>query len=136
MEKRQWLAVGIVLAALVVAALVFLRPRDARFQGDRIVSADPARFYLRFDVMNTEDAESLALMKGDSLHVHWQIDSGSADIRIGMAGETPLYQANSRGNGDAADFELPISQSGVYTVSVSGREAKGWMEFAQEKSAQ
>ena len=115
---------------IVVLALVFW-PQDVQFDGDRVRNRNPERFWLRFDAMNTEDAETLPLAAGDTLRVSWQIDGGSVELVIARAGEKPIYQANGRGKGDAASFDLTIPVSGDYTISIAARNARGWMEFVQ-----
>ncbi len=133
-RKSIWAAVifpAVVLTVLGIAAWFFIARPAVRFDGDRITGTDPASFYLRFDVLNTEDAESLFLREEDTLRVSWLIESGSVDILIGMKGEAPLYQANGRGNGDAADFDLIVPQTGDYTVAVTGRNARGWIRFSE-----
>ena len=120
-------ALGIVILVSVVLILV-LQPK-AVFDGDRIGSADPPSFSLRFNIMNKKDAQTLPLRAGNALRVSWEIDSGSVDVLIAMEGEAPLYQANNRGKGDEAAFDLTIPKTGDYTVSVSGKSAKGWLRF-------
>lgn len=120
-------------AILCAGAAWLLWPRSVVFDGDRVGSVDPPRFSLRFNAMNTDDAQTLPLTEGDTLHAAWQIESGSVDIRIALPGEAPLYQADNRARGDAADFDLIIPESGNYTVTVSARKAKGWIEFARKE---
>ncbi len=128
MQRRNAiLTAALAILLLGAAALIFWPRQDAKFDGDRVVSA--GLFSLRFDAMNGEDSETLTLREGDGLRVSWQIESGSADILIALPGAEPLYRADGRGKGDAADFELTAPASGEYVVSVSARKAKGWMKF-------
>ena len=129
---KKAVCAALVLLALGFAAYFFMGRPNENFSGDRVVSAGPARFYLSFRAMNTEDAETLTLQEGDALHVSWQIDDGRVDVLIAMQGEEPLYQANGRGNGDAAAFDLTIPKSGAYTISVTGKNAKGWLNFEEK----
>ena len=123
----------IVLVVLVIAAWFFIARPAVRFDGNRVTGTDPASFYLRFNVLNTEDTEILTLREGDALRVSWLIESGSVDILIGMKGEAPHYQAKGRGNGDAASFDLTVPQTGEYTITVTGRNARGWISFSEEQ---
>ena len=131
MKKKKRLLIALSVLVLALASLPFILRQDAVFDGDRVSSADPARFYLRFRVMNTVDSEIMSLREGDELHLSWQIESGSVDLQIARGDEAPIYQANGRGKGDRADFELTIPASGDYAVTVSGRQAKGWIEVEQ-----
>ena len=130
--KAVW--VSAISALLLAAAAYFIfAPGDVKFDGDRVRSTDPECFTLRFRAMNGDDAETLTLREGDELRVAWQIESGSVDVVIAMRGEGPLYRAEGRGEGDAADFHLTIPKSGEYTVTVSARKAKGSLAFRQER---
>lgn len=131
-KKAIWTA-ALLLIVLGVAAYIFYGQSSVRFDGDRIVSADPASFSLRFNVLNTADSQTLTFREGDSLRVSWLIESGSVDLVIAMEGETPLYQANGRGKGDEATFDLTIPKSGGYTITVTGKNAKGWLKFTTEE---
>ena len=123
---------ALVLLALGFAAYFFIGRPTIKFDGDRVCSADPASFSLCFNVMNTEDAQTLSLREGDTLAVSWLIESGSVDVLIAMKDEAPLYQANGRGNGDEAAFDLIIPKSGDYTITVTARNAKGWLRFEEK----
>lgn len=123
----------VVLAVLGIAAWFYIGQPSVKFDGERTVSAAPASFSLRFNVLNAADSQTLAFQEGDTLHVSWLIESGGVDLVIGMEGETPLYQANGRGKGDEAAFDLTIPKSGDYTVTVTGKNAKGWLKFTAEE---
>ena len=122
-------AIIAIIAAAVVLALM-LRP-EAKFDGDRI--SNPGRFALQFNRMNTADSETMALREGDALHVSWRIESGHADIAIGIQGEEPVYRADHRSAGDEADFYVEIPKAGAYTITVSARDAKGRIEFLKKE---
>ena len=132
--KSIWAAVivpAIVLVVLGIAAWFFIARPAVRFDGERITGTDPASYSLRFNVLNTEDTEILSLREEDALSVSWLIESGSVDVLIGMKGEAPIYQANGRGNGDAAAFDLTVPKTGEYTVAVTGWNARGWISFSE-----
>ena len=123
-----------VLTVLIVITLilVFMPKSEVRFDGDRV--SNPGYFALRFDRMNTADAETMELEEGDALHVTWQIESGYLDIVIGQENEEAIYQANRRAAGDKADFYVGIPKTGAYTITVSGREAKGQTAFLKTEN--
>ena len=127
MRKKIVLLATIVSLIALAGILIFTRPPESRFDGERI--SNPGRYTLRFDRMNTVQSETMALAEGDALHVSWQIESGRVDIAIGMEGEEAIYRADDRPAGDKADFYVEIPQTGSYTIAVSAREAKGRVEF-------
>ncbi len=128
-KKTLWALLILVLVVLGIAAWFLYKQPPVKFDGERTVSAAPASFSLRFNVLNTEEAQTLSLRAGENLTVSWLIESGSVDLLIAMAGEEPLYQANGRGKGDAAAFDLTVPKSGDYTITVTGKNAKGWLNF-------
>ena len=127
MRKKIVLLATIVALIALAGILIFTRPPESRFDGERI--SNPGRYNLRFDRMNAADSETMALAEGDALHVSWQIESGHVDIVIGMEGEEAVYRADDRPAGDKADFYVEIPQTGSYTITVSARKAKGRVEF-------
>lgn len=129
MRKKAFLFAALGIVILVSVVLIRVSQPKAAFDGDRIASADPPSFSLRFNVMNKEDAHTLSLQEGDTLAVSWLIESGSVDVLIAMEGEPSLYQANGRGKGDEAAFDLTIPKTGDYAITVSGKNAKGWLHF-------
>ena len=129
---KKAICAALVLLVLGAAAYFFIGRPTVKFDGDRISSTDPVSFYLRFSVMNTEEAQTLTFQEGDTLAVSWLVESGSVDVLIAMAGEAPLYQANGRRNGDEAAFDLTIPKTGDYTVTVTGHNAKGWLRFEEK----
>lgn len=123
---------ALLLIILGIGAYIFIAHPAVQFSGDRVVTSSPASFSLRFTVLNTADAQTLSFQEGDTLHVSWQIESGSVDVLIAMAGEEPLYQANGREKGDEAAFDLIIPKTGDYTITVTGKNAKGWLKFEEK----
>lgn len=132
MRKKAIWPAALLIVLLGVAFYFFNGQSAVKFNGDRTVSSGPASFSLRFTVLNATDAQTLSFQEGDTLSVSWQIESGSVDLLIAMAGEEPLYQANGRGKGDEAAFDLTIPKSGDYTITVTGKNAKGWMRFEEK----
>ena len=123
---------ALILIVLGIGAYIFIAHPAVQFSGERTVSSSPASFSLRFTVLNTTDAQTLSFQEGDALSVSWQIESGSIDLLIAMEGEEPLYQANGREKGDEAAFDLIVPKTGDYTITVTGKNAKGWLTFAEK----
>lgn len=123
---------ALVLIVLGIGAYVFIARPAVQFSGERVVSSGPASFFLRFSVLNATDAQTLSFREGDALSVSWQIESGSIDLLIAMEGEEPLYQANGREKGDEAAFDLIVPKTGDYTITVTGKNAKGWLKCVEK----
>ena len=110
-----------------IATAILYGGKD-ELQSRQVLEAFCQRFQCKLTV--SPDSEHPFMGEGDTLGVSWLIESGSVDLSIAMAGEEPIYQAKNRGNGDAAAFELTIPKSGDYTITVTGRKAKGWINIA------
>lgn len=54
--KEAVIVPAIVLVVLGIAAWFLIENPAVKFDGDRVVSTNPASFFLRFNTMNTEDA--------------------------------------------------------------------------------
>ena len=121
---------ALILIVLGIGAYVFIAQPAVQFSGDRVVTSSPASLSLRFTVLNATDAQTLSFQEGDTLSVSWQIESGRIDLLIAMEGEEPLYQANGRKKGDEAAFDLIVPKTGDYTITVTGKNAKGWLQIA------
>ncbi len=134
MKKKGFLIVSTAIVLMIIVLNCYIMQNQDRFDGDRVCSKNPNRFYLNFNMMNTDDSETMVLNEGETLHVSWQIDGGKADVMIAMADETPIYRADNCGKGENADFDLTIPKTGEYTTSISAYRAKGWLEVKEKKT--
>ena len=130
MKKKVVLIATAAITMMIVIGHCYVIHNQVRFDGDRVCSKNPNRFYLNFNLMNTTDSETMVLNEGETLHVTWQIDGGKADVMIAMADETPIYRADKCVKGENADFELTIPKTGEYTTTISAYHAKGWLEVS------
>jgi hypothetical protein len=133
MKKEVVLIATAAIVLMIIIGHCYVIHNQVRFDGDRVCSKNPDRFYLNFNLMNTDDSETMMLNEGEILHVSWQIDGGKADVMIGMADEAPIYRADNCGKGENADFELIIPKTGEYTTSISAHRAKGWLEVKEKR---
>ncbi|WP_026670041.1 hypothetical protein [Butyrivibrio sp. AE3006] len=134
MKKKGFLIVSTAIVLMIIVLNCYIMQNQVRFDGDRVCSKNPNRFYLNFNMMNTDDSETMVLNEGETLHVSWQIDGGKADVMIAMADEAPIYRADNCGKGENADFDLTIPKTGEYTTSISAYRAKGWLEVKEKKT--
>lgn len=132
MQKKIILISALIVLIAVAGILILTQRPKAIFDGERI--SDPGRYALRFDRMNGTDSETMTLEKGDALHVSWRIESGYVSIGIEQKNKEAIYRADDRPAGDNADFYVEIPETGLYTITVSAREAKGQIEFMKTES--
>lgn len=121
MTKRNK-AVLIVLSLLVLAGIaVFLScSNQVGFTGSRV--KNPDAYLLDIEKMNGTDLHTLELREGDVLQIQFETEKGSLYMEIKAPDGTTIYCGNGKEN---TDFAVNIRESGVYTIAVEARRAKG-----------
>ncbi len=133
-KRKRILLVILVVSLTIIIGRYYIMYNQVKFDGDRVCSKNPQRFYLNFNLMNTIDSETMALYEGDTLHVSWKIDGGKADVMIAMADETPIYRADKCVKGENADFEITVPKTGEYTTTILAHHARGWLDVKEKRS--
>ena len=72
--------------------------------------------------MNGTDLHTLELRQGDVLQIQFETKKGSMYAQIKAPDGTSLYRGNGK---ETTDFAVNIQESGVYTIVVEARHAKG-----------
>ena len=132
MKKRILIPVIalILLLAAGLTAFLLLRNQD-RFDGDRV--KNPDSYTLDFERMNGDDTHTMRLEAGDALQVQIEIQKGSLHLEIQSPDGSVLYEGNGT---EATAFTVGIPESGVYTISVEARHAKGFLHIRLADSGQ
>lgn len=100
---------------------------DAIFSGSK--TGNENHFEISFDFLNTTFTHELKMKQGEIILVHIEKESGDIKVMIQKDEETPIYE----GNGEVAtDFSVDILEDGTYTVSVTGKKAKGLVKFSRK----
>lgn len=113
----------LVLAGFLITALAavgILLYHQPEFIGSR--AAKPDSYRLDIQRMTGTDTHTLALDAGNTLEIRFETEKGSLHMELQAPDGTVLYAGNGRA---AVDFTVNISESGVYTVAVEARHAKG-----------
>ena len=121
MPKRNK-AILIVLPLLVfagVAVFLFCYNQEG-FTGSRVKKPDT--YLLDIQRMNGTDLHTLELHKGDVLQIQFETKKGSLYMEIKAPDGTIVYCGNGK---ETTDFTVYIRESGVYTMVVEARRAKG-----------
>ena len=115
-------AVLIVLPLLLLAGLaVFLFCcNQENFTGSRV--KNPDAYLLDIEKMNGTDLHTLELSRGDVLQIQFETEKGNLYMEIKAPDGTAVYRGNGK---ETTDFTVNIRESGVYTVVVEARHAKG-----------
>lgn len=120
------------ITALCTILLVFMLGscgslHDATFSGSK--TGDENHYDISFDILNTTYTHDLVMTQGERIRVHVEKESGTITVKIQKGQETPVYE----GNGEVAtDFYVTIQENGTYTVSVTGKKAKGRVTFQRQ----
>ena len=129
MTKRNK-AVLIVLPLLLlagIAAFLFCWHQEG-FTGSCI--KNPDAYLLDIQRMNGTDLHTLELSRGDVLQIQFETEKGDLYMEIKAPDGTSLY----RGNGtETTEFTVNIRESGVYTIVVEARRAKGSIHIQLEE---
>lgn len=118
-------AAGICLAALV-AILLTGCGKTGVFDGSR--TTNEAGFQMEYSVLNREETAEIELSEGERLQVQLAHDKGNVDVTIGQKDKEPIYRGTKQEN---AGFILTIPESGAYSVTVTGHQAKGRVSFTR-----
>lgn len=115
-------AVFIALPLLLLAGLAMVLPRynQESFSGSRV--KNPDAYLLDIKKMNGTDLHTLELQEGDVLQIQFETVKGELYMEIKTPDGTSLYRGNGR---EITDFTVNIRESGIYTIVVEARRAKG-----------
>ena len=121
MAKRNK-AVLIVLSLLILAgvAIVLFCSNQEGFTGSRV--KNPDAYFLDIQRMNGTDLHTLELQEGDNLQIQFETAKGSLYMEIKAPDGSTIYRGNGK---ETTEFAVNIRESGVYTVVVEARHAKG-----------
>lgn len=121
MTKRNK-AILIVLPLLVLAGIAVLPfcSNQGSFSGSRV--KNPDAYLLDIEKMNGTDLHTLELCEGDVLQIQFEIEKGDLYMEIKAPDGTAVYRGIGK---ETTAFTVNIRESGVYTVVVEPRRAKG-----------
>ena len=122
--------VFIVLTLLILAgvAAFLLCTNQEGFTGSRI--KNPDAYLLDIEKMNGTDLHTLELSQGDVLQIQFETEKGDLYMEIKAPDGTAVYRGNGK---ETTDFAVNIRKSGVYTIVVEARRAKGTIHIRCEE---
>ena len=129
MTKRNK-AILIVLPLLVLAGIAMLMScsNQESFTGSRV--KNPDAYLLDIKKMNGTDLHALELREGDVLQIQFETEKGNLYMEIKAPDGTAVYRGNGK---ETTDFAVNIRESGVYTIVVEARHAKGTIHVQLEE---
>ncbi len=106
---------------LLIGAAVFLSCYNQEsFTGSRV--KNPDAYWLDIKKMTGTDLHTLELCEGDALQIQFETEKGSMHMEIKAPDGTAVYRGNGK---ETTDFTVNVRESGVYTIVVEARHAKG-----------
>ena len=128
--KRWSKAVFIALPLLILAgvAIFLFCYNQEGFTGSRV--KNPDEYVLDIEKMNGTDLHTLELREGDVLDIQFETVKGSLYMEIKAPDGTAVYRGNGK---ETTDFTVNIRESGVYTIVVEARRAKGTIHIRCEE---
>ena len=111
----------IVAVLLFVIFLYGIRLSHDDSPGWRLLKTQDA-YSLDSQQMNGTDSHTLNLTTGDVLQVAFETKKGSLHMELTAPDGTTLYAGNGE---EVTEFEINLSQTGAYTVTVKARHAEG-----------
>ena len=123
-------AILIVIPLLVLAGIsVFLSGcNQESFSGSRV--KNPDAYLLDIEKMNGTDLHTLELCEGDVLQIQFETEKGDLYMEIKAPDGTTIYRGNGK---ETTAFTVNIRESGVYTIVVEARHAKGTIHVQLEE---
>lgn len=119
-KRNKAISIVLVLLAFAgVAVFLFGYNREC-FNGSRVKNSDA--YLLDIEKMNGTDLHTLELREGDILQIRFETEKGSLYMEIKAPDGTSVYRGNGK---ESTDFTVNITESGVYTVALEARHAKG-----------
>lgn len=95
------------------------------FEGSRL--GNDSQLVMSYSVLNKAESQNLNANSGEVINANIIVDRGSLSVKIQKDGEVPIYENNNIS--ESVDFDVNIEESGVYTVVVIGKMAKGSVDF-------
>ena len=126
-KKAKAVFVALLLLILSGAAVFLFCRNQEGFTGSRVKKPDA--YLLDIEKMHGTDLHTLELREGDALRIRFETVKGELYMEIKAPDGTSLYRGNGK---QATDFTVNIRESGVYTIVVDARHAKGTIHIQLE----
>lgn len=125
--------IGVLVILCPLILTIVLTACGTSYDGSRMGNADA--FLMDYKIFNSTASQDLTITAGDTLHVEIVVTGGSLSYKIQKTDDTePLYEETSVSASD--EFDLEIEESGTYTITVTGKKAKGSVHFTVHSNDQ
>ena len=119
-KRNKTVLIALPLLILAGVAIFLFCYNLEGFTGSRV--KNPDAYLLDIEKMNGTDLHTLELSRGDVLQIQFETEKGELYMEIKAPDGTAIYRGNGK---ETTEFAVNIRESGVYTVVVEARHAKG-----------
>ena len=126
-KRNKNVLIALFLLILAGVAVFLFFSNHEGFTGSRV--KNPDAYLLDIEKMNGTDLHTLELSQGDVLQIQFETEKGELYMEIKAPDGTAVYRGNGKEN---TAFTVNIRESGVYTVVVEARHAKGTIHIQLE----
>ena len=95
------------------------------FDGSR--TGNDTQLIMEYTAFNTTDTQDLVVEAGDIIHAEIVVEDGHLSYKIQKDDDEPI--AESKGIFFSVEYDFDVEESGTYTVTVTGENAKGSVKF-------
>ena len=126
-KRNKVVFIALLLLLLAgIAAFLFCYNQEG-FTGSRV--KNPDAYLLDIEKMNGTDLHTLELHEGDVLQIEFETEKGELYMEIKAPDGTAVYRGNGK---KTTEFAVNIRESGVYTIVVEARHAKGTIHIRRK----
>ena len=127
-KRNKTVLIALPLLILAGVAIFLFCYNLEGFTGSRV--KNPDAYLLDIEKMNGTDLHTLELSRGDVLQIQFETEKGNLYMEIKAPDGTAVYRGNGK---ETTEFAVNIRESGVYTVVVEARHAKGTIDIQREE---
>ena len=110
--------------------IISLSACSSDFDGSR--TGNDTQLIMEYTAFNTTDSQDLVVEAGDIIHAEIVVEDGHLSYKIQKDDEEPI--AESEGIFFSVEYDFDVEESGTYTVTVTGENAKGSVKFVVESA--
>lgn len=103
---------------------------DVKFNGSK--TGNENQFDMAFDVLNTTYTHKMIMEEGESIAVSIEKEAGEITVLIQQDSHEPIYRGDDVQSGA---FTVAINEAGTYTLSVTGKKARGRVSFSRSENS-
>ena len=110
--------------------IISLSACSSDFDGSR--TGNDTQLIMEYTEFNTTDTQDLVVEAGNIIHAEIVVEDGHLSYKIQKDDEEPI--AESEGIFFSVEYDFDVEESGTYTVTVTGENAKGSVKFVVESA--